>query len=526
MLEIKIKKLERIENETGLLCLDDCIATICAFFDRDYEMMYIGGYNVFRSKDFFSKEYQLCLKDAPENLYKYHGVRIKKQKKYSYRKLKKRINMELMNGKPVMVLFDPYWCPWDEGYQKYSSNTGHCFIIRGMEKDCFYCLDPYYEYEDIKLPQYLFVNGIREVFFSSLDDYITVSEDFLKNSVNVFFKGLRTGGYFSTIYDFLGKIDLEDNLFENISLNENFWQTPDVIFLMMVNQSIQNVARVIKYIANQIHNEQLEIVYKHIWNLAVEWKQTRKLFSKLFFLKKEDEDLKNKTIMRMIKIWKEYENYAKQIEEGSWESNIIRKESTTNLKTYERIESQINISKFFNNKAFLKKKDEILKENIADFASVGTFYVWGDGVEYNNYLEGVKERIFANKYDNISCEGQIIHINPSFFCQISLIGASEFGDSTDIIKLIHDNNTYSEIEFQFTDYICTPKYGEEIVWKGKGAYREDGLCKWMEDSVYLFKKSYEIPEKRVKEIILPINPSVHIFAILFTGYRIGEEEFL
>ena len=50
MIDITIKKVKRIEKETSLFCLDDCIATLAGYYQCDYEMMYIGGYQVSRQQ--------------------------------------------------------------------------------------------------------------------------------------------------------------------------------------------------------------------------------------------------------------------------------------------------------------------------------------------------------------------------------------------------------------------------------------------------------------------------------------------
>ena len=40
-MKLSICKVKRIERETGLMCLDDCIATVAEYYHCGYEMFYV-----------------------------------------------------------------------------------------------------------------------------------------------------------------------------------------------------------------------------------------------------------------------------------------------------------------------------------------------------------------------------------------------------------------------------------------------------------------------------------------------------
>lgn len=59
--------------------------------------------------------------------------------------------------------------------------------------------------------------------------------------------------------------------------------------------------------------------------------------------------------------------------------------------------------------------------------------------------------------------------------------------------------------------------GEDIVdniaWQGHGVEKENGDWQEMKEVLYLYQQEYDMPAGEVSEILLPINPSIHIFAI-------------
>ena len=73
-------KITRIEDEPGVLCLDDCIATIATYYGRNYELIYSDGIRTDISED---KSYNSVKKyiyifsiNRIENLFKYHEIGI------------------------------------------------------------------------------------------------------------------------------------------------------------------------------------------------------------------------------------------------------------------------------------------------------------------------------------------------------------------------------------------------------------------------------------------------------------------
>ena len=100
MLQIKIEQTNRIEKETGLTCLDDCIATLANYYQCHYEMMYADGFEVLSGSGeyYFASSYHIRLVNGPRNLTDYHGMTLQKKDFFTKRKMKREIQNEIKEG--------------------------------------------------------------------------------------------------------------------------------------------------------------------------------------------------------------------------------------------------------------------------------------------------------------------------------------------------------------------------------------------------------------------------------------------
>ncbi len=86
----------------------------------------------------------------------------------------------------------------------------------------------------------------------------------------------------------------------------------------------------------------------------------------------------------------------------------------------------------------------------------------------------------------------------------------------EIIDLVGERDIL-QLEVGFTDYILLPQNGEKVIWRGKGICKKTDNksdMELMKEELYLMEKTYEIGfDQYINKIILPINPSIHIFAV-------------
>ncbi len=527
-IEMELKKVDRIEKETALFCLDDCISTLAGYYHCDYEMMYAGGYKIREQMGIqgFASRYHILLQNRFGNLRRYHGLYIHKCDCFWKSGLIKRIKKELEQKRPVLLLLNPYWCPWDDGFQRYDAVPGHCFLVQGEYGKGFLCADPYFDKDQLELPYSLFRKGIQEVYLTEwadrADSSRTSGKMIYREEMENMFRRMSEEGYFDTLYHFAEDISRSEDIFEEVRSDVDFWISPLAVLLLQLNQSIQNMAVLIKYVAAQCGASFLEEQGVQFWNLAVKWKQVRKLVIKLYFMKREDESLRTKAMERMYSIIDEMEKAAERIsrgEEQELSAGYIKSAGTIDRSSADSGYYTVDLDRFKNNKAFLRKSGLQEGKLDADFSSIGNCYVLDDteGVEPIR-ISGTASAltgIGGSGNDNIACDGQEISVPEDRYSHLCLVGAAEFGNSTDVLKIVSESARVYEVEFQLTDYIYEPCFGESVVWKGSGIHKQEKGYEWMEEDLYLYGQMLEMPDVTADRIILPVNPSIHIFAMIF-----------
>lgn len=525
-IEMELKKVDRIEKETALFCLDDCISTLAGYYQCDYKMMYVGGYKIREQMGIqgFASRYHVSLQHRFDNLRRYHGLYIYKCDCFWKQSLVKRIKKELEQKRPVLLLLNPFWCPWDDGFQRYDAVPGHCFLVQGEYGKGFLCADPYFDKDQLKLPYSLFRKGIQEVYLTrqvEKENRSHMLEKMYKEELGNMFQRMTREGYFDSMYHFVDDMSCCEDIFEEVRSDADFWISPLAVLLLQMNQSIQNMATVIKYVAVQCGSPFLEEQGVRFWNLAVKWKQTRKLVIKLYFMKQENDTIRTRTLERMYSIIDDMREITKGIAEEKAEdssSTFIKSLDTMDRESIDGEGYVVDLDRFMNNKAFLRKSGLREGKLDADFSSIGNCYVLDD-TEGNETVRVPRTAVTLTNIggmgnDNVACDGQEISVPEDRYSRLCLIGAAEFGNSTDVLKIVSGSGREYEKEFQFTDYIYEPCFGESVVWKGSGIHKLEDGYEWMKEDLYLYGQMMEMPDDVAVKIILPVNPSIHVFAMI------------
>lgn len=531
MLQIKIAQTDRIEKETGLTCLDDCIATLAHYYGCHYEMMYADGFAVLGSSGEyqFASSYFIRLVNGPRNLTDYHGLTLHRKEFYTKRRVKKLIRSEIEEGRPVLLLFDPFWCPWDWGFQQYSNEEGHCFLVSDMTDRGLVCADPYFEKEAELLPFEYFQKGIRGIYLVEYTGERSVPAGEYKKCLEKLFVNCRNQKYFEGLHSFIDEIAYREDIFNEVQSDELFWRSPLVGILLRMNQSIQSISGFVRYVAEQLGNEDLLALGERIWNLAITWKQARKLITKLYFMKRPDECLKEKTVQKMRLVIQELETMPERIQEIFCKENCVKESvkikvgksgKTPLMAGNGACSRQLDLTCWMNNKAFMYVED-LEKDNWkADFSSIGHCYLLDDEEHRRDIWQAggiafAMGAVYGNEKDNIICDGQKIPVGWKGCQSFALIGSAEFGCSTEIMRITGEDGQEYEMEFHMTDYIYEPYYGETVAWTGKGAYKKEDGYEIMPETLYLYSQTYALPVENISFLELPINPSIHIFGITF-----------
>jgi len=114
-----------------------------------------------------------------------------------------------------------------------------------------------------------------------------------------------------------------------------------------------------------------------------------------------------------------------------------------------------------------------------------------------------------DKYDNITCEEQIIYIPSAKYSTVYVLGLCEWGDFSEKINLQFEDHISEEIEVFFLDWF-------NYKWPSK-YYDINKNCevaiKANYNSIYYNRCCICNSSKVLKSITLPYNPNMHIFGI-------------
>lgn len=175
---------------------------------------------------------------------------------------------------------------------------------------------------------------------------------------------------------------------------------------------------------------------------------------------------------------------------------------------------RINISDLCNHK--------LIYENAPseeEMVGLDNIYVLSKDFDINKKLisDNFEIEYCSGLYDNVVCDLQKINVN-SFVKRIHFIGFAYWGDTCENIKIIFDDGSENWVELKFIDWSqeykkMTESHNPENEYKIKDVHVMISSGK-MIHLIYFHDSICEIDEnKMVKEIVLPDNLLIHIFAI-------------
>ncbi|GEM_PF-2869947 len=171
----------------------------------------------------------------------------------------------------------------------------------------------------------------------------------------------------------------------------------------------------------------------------------------------------------------------------------------------------IDLSASYNNQAFGGKQSD------ADLTGGGEHYLLDEAAEELNVVTvgDVAYRMhepLGRGCDNIACQGQALELESRAYSGICLLGCGEWGDQIGTFKVQDEEGEAESIKVQLTDWAWTPKFGETVVLTYP-IYRKNSQTPSI-DQGRIFAVHYPLKRgKRVSKLLLPVCPSMHIFAL-------------
>jgi len=500
-LDIQPYQFERI-IERPLSCFDDIIYTLAKWTNRQCYFMFIDRWN-FKIEDneskicgeIFNSEYSI----NDNFLRKYHGIDISEKKIDTYYELLNILKDELLNGNPIIVIFDAYECPWDQFYGKYHNR--HMCIVVGIDFDneIIYMCDPYNnrKKEEVSFNQYK--KGYMEYYFSVKfsDEYDLTDNDKLGLIITSLKDKFKM---FSYIHDFANYFGKYFNPDYELNGADHYFGTSLHNKLNILIWNIWSYAMLIKYIG--IKNEQLMDVFEKLRNIALIWNNINLMIAKSFYLENH--------IVYIEKIVEKIHNVAfieetsclklQDICETKLDSYINKCANLNNGKTEILV---VSLKDYFNNKGLSHSN----KNMIADFTGGKEYLVF-------DFKELYKHNIYAGDgvvFDNISCIGQVIKLNNVYVKYMIISGCSEWGDYEDVI-IIKNKRDINMINISISDMSHEPKFGEDILITGRAYEYTNNIVKIKQERVNIFQTKLSVLDE-VDSFELPICPNMHIFSI-------------
>lgn len=170
MQSMELHQIERMHGD-DIFCLEDCFATLCKWYETDYELMFIYSWDFYYKDD---KRNHSSVENVTKNLYpvkhnkeiplhKYHGLHIEQRVFQGMNEELEFLITQFKEKTPVIALFDSYWCPWEKGYKKNNSGLRykHAILLTGYNDITgnFICEDPFYNLHNFEYGKSEFWNG-------------------------------------------------------------------------------------------------------------------------------------------------------------------------------------------------------------------------------------------------------------------------------------------------------------------------------------------------------------------------------
>lgn len=509
---------------TTTYCMEDCIATISNYENREYQMMFLESYKFNYDIEITKKNKEvfegitIIAKDF-DHLKLFHGIVLHQKEKTNIKELIEVVKLELAQKRTIILNTDAFYCPWDElAYQKF--HNSHAALAIGIDNEFIYLCDPFHEKVEEKL-------SLKELD-RACKWYITYkleSVNFTRTDIkNIFYKEVVVKKELEKVFQNFK--DLSHAFFNyfnqesELDSDEKFELCQQSLHIILL-QRTKNLSFMKYLLINE--NYSFSPFQEKAERIIQAWVIVKNMLVKAYFSKIAN--INEKIGQKIFDIYILEKNFYEEIVEkiynnsgcaGSEIDSELVKNNCDKMAITQKEQYFVNLSDFLNNSGFGSRNNKECKSN---FTGINEFIEF-DNIKKELVINGIKFRTAINPsddYDNISCNKQSIEVSSDFIHDsLFLLATSEFGDTFESIKVFYENGNVQEIYVKLTDFIAKPVYGETIAWKGKTYWKEnknsDFSLRFPE--VYLFSCQYKLlGNSKVKSLLLPNCNNMHVFAI-------------
>lgn len=501
----------------GLSCYEDLLISMSIYLKRDYRVAFCEAWGFEFTEDDKNILLGECFSNGQskivQHIKKYCGISFVNPN-IARKDFEKNIKKELLQGKPVAIGLDLFWCPWSHQYQR--NHDKHYLLVIGKISNGFICLETVLNSGEYILPYNYFVNGCFEIakFKISTPSIINDYSVHLRSSVD----GLSNRLNIKSMNKFIAKFENNFNFEKEFKDFENIGaEVPITHRTIFINGGRLLFTQYLKFINEFINNSDLEKIIQDIEITATKWNTVKAILFKSYYT--YFDNVKQRKITNLLH---DIANNEKKLV-----NDLCLVLDNHNTKRYFKNYNELNIGSkeytyveldnYYNNNGF---SNSINEDSVSNFTYTGQHFI-ADEVS-NTPIWTKKNLSFKipkfkdESNDNISCCGQVININSlSIHKYIMILGCAEWGNSIDNMLITFLDGTTESIMFRFSNWVNGPVFNETEMWSGNGIQKTDNGAIILKKTKCKLYGIYNMinNRKRMSSIKIPYCPNIHIFAI-------------
>lgn len=505
----------------GLNCAEYLIRAVANYYERDYEMMFIGswGFDLDCNKNIYNDDYiSDHTTDSWRYLKKHHGIEIRWHGFKEYKDFEEFVRDKLKNDEPVMVCVDLYWIPWVvQDYQR--EHWGHMVLIVAENTDGWLCYD-FFSTEQKLLPHNHMEHCFCDVYDFKLHIYSEIDFDQCETEIK---QGLLDNLIKTDAFKKMNQLsecilmDFKRSMIER-SITLGDFQTSDLMEkLNRLSQRRSQFALMLGYFfksskgAGEITSFEKQLSY-----CAACWKSVWGLLQKAYLMKDP-----STIIEKVSKKIKEISCVEQKICEALLcEKKIVLDATKEYLNSSIQLMAQntsIAIEDIANHRS-------IQMEGKKNTSSINDIFIIEDAVlkERKICIGNIMYKLCNSDipFDNVSCMGQRILVNKKIV-GFSMLSNADYAHQTENIVICgYDKEVTLPFNVTYSQWHTT-EFGQHLAWRGTAGIMRGSVIETHPLQICIYNSDFWLGQAfYVKEIVLPYCPNIHIYGIIIYYYEL------
>ena len=257
-----------------LTCSEHPVVSLLKYINRYDNICLCNSLN-FQRVNFTEYKGSECDKELNwlfDCIYSLYGVKVITNKIPDIQNTKELIVDQLLQGMPVLIFINAYWCPWVMAYKK-GKLTPHYVLIVGYNSEGYLCLDMMIDSCEC-LPYYDFDAGAKEIFiFEVLEKPTVLLQDKVKFlSQSLYRVSVKSNNMFNNILRFSEEIASTFDINNEIHGYEPYKYAPIFTWLKAVCTARLKYGIVLKDIGEAYYTDVFQTQINQLNRLSNEWK--------------------------------------------------------------------------------------------------------------------------------------------------------------------------------------------------------------------------------------------------------------